>query len=156
MPLELTPRRGERPKTRPVNPHSQLDQNPSREMHARMAARMFPMDGVVEQGSMVSVPGARALVVPPGKPAGPRDAFLVEREFAHLHPASDGSLHVAVPPAEVEAVIAAGWGEVHPMARRGMIPPNVLMVFAPRDEQEIELVMRIVEASRARALGEAA
>jgi phospholipase/carboxylesterase len=72
----------------------------------------------------------------------------------HIHPPSDGSLHVALPPAMVEAVMDCGWAEIHPVALRGMIPMNIVMVFGPRDEEEIDVVMNLVETSRQRAIPE--
>jgi hypothetical protein len=154
MSISLPPREGRRPRVYPEPPHSQLDQTPSQQMHERLAERLFALEAIVERPSMVSVPGARALVVAPGASQGPRDAFMVGAEFAHVHPPHDGSLHVAVRPEDVEEVLEKGWGEPHPMAMRGYIPGNVLMIYAPRDEQELEVVMHIVEASRARALGQ--
>lgn len=55
------------------------------------------------------MPSARALVLAPEEPAGPPEAFLIEREFAHLHPAPDHSAHAMLPPEIVaEAVSADG------------------------------------------------
>lgn len=94
---------------------------------------------------MISVPGARALVL--DRPAGPREAFIIGGEFAHLHPAPDLSLHIALPAPLAEAAVEAGWGEVHPVALRGMIPPTVLMLYAPRDDEELEIVVGLVAAA---------
>lgn len=152
MALHLPKRHGARPKTTPTNPHTQLDQNPSPEMRARFLERFFGLPATVEAPSGISVPGSRALVVEPGRKLGPRDAFLLDREFVHVHPPTDGSLHVALPPLVVAEVMDNGWAEVHPVALRGMIPMNVVMVFGPRDEGEIDVVMKLVEASRLRAI----
>lgn len=150
--MDLPKRQGSRPRTTPSNPHTQLDQNPSREMHEALAKRLFALPAIVEAPSGISVPGARALVVEPNRTVGPKDAFLINREFAHVHPPTDGSLHVAVPPEMVEEVMDNGWAEIHPVALRGFIPMNILMVFGPRDEGELDVVMKIVEASRTRAI----
>ncbi len=150
--LGLPTRKGPRPRTTPTNPHTQLDQNPSKEMHQKLAKRLFELPAIVEEPSGISVPGSRALVVEPNRRVGPRDAFLINREFAHVHPPSDGSLHVALPPPIVEEVMDNGWAELHPVALRGFIPMNILMVFGPRDDEELEVVMKLVEASRVRAI----
>lgn len=121
-------------------------------MYDALAGRLFALPSVVEQPSRISVPGARALVVDPSKRVGPADAFMIGREFAHLHPSSDGSLHVALPPELVEEVLDCGWAETHPVARRGLIPTNVVMIFGPRDDEELDVVMKLVEASRLRAV----
>ncbi len=72
---------------------------------------------------------------------------MIGREFAHVHPAHDGSSHLMLPLPAVEELIAKGWGEPHPMARLGYIPATAVMAFAPRDEAEIEVMLRLLHAS---------
>ena len=79
---------------------------------------------------------------------------MIGREFAHLHPAPDHSLHVMVPGPLAEQLIANGWGELHPVARMGLLPHTAIMVYAPRDDDEVAVVARIVAASHAFALGQ--
>ncbi len=79
---------------------------------------------------------------------------MVGNEFAHLHPAPDQSLHMMLPPSLATEAIDAGWAEQHPVARRGLIPPNAVMVYAPRDDAERDVVERLVRASHAFARGE--
>ncbi|TAK07955.1 MAG: phospholipase [Candidatus Manganitrophaceae bacterium] len=141
----LPQRSGVRPRTTDTNPHTQLDQNPSASLVDALCVRLFALSGVIEQPSAVSVPGARALWLLPENAKGPREAFMIWTEFAHVHPMPDGSLHVALPPDLAEEVIRQGWGEPHPAAKRGLIPANVCMVYAPRDENEIEIVAGLVE-----------
>lgn len=93
------------------------------------------------------MPGARALRLLPEAVKGPREAFMISTEFAHVHPLPDGSLHLALPPEVAQEVIRQGWGEQHPVAKRGLIPANVCMVYAPRDENEIEIVTGLVAAT---------
>lgn len=62
---------------------------------------------------------------------------MVGREFAHVHPDPDHSLHMMLPMPVVELAIASGWGEPHPVARRGLIPPTAMMIYAPRDQDEL-------------------
>src|SRR5215212_7378971 len=132
----LPKRSGSRPRTTPTNPHTQLEQNPQPEM-------------VEERPSAISVPGARALWLGEEVPTGPQEAFMIGREFAHIHPMPDGSLHVALPPQVAEEAISKGWAEQHPVARMGYILQNVAMIYAPRDAQEVEVVAGlVVEAYR--------
>lgn len=105
--------------------------------------------GVQVGRSLVSVPGARAFHLPnfshqPG-------AFMVECEFAHLHPAHDGSLHMTLPVDIVEDVISNGWAEYHPLAGKYGLPSNIVMVYGPRDEQEFAVVADLLKASHAAA-----
>ncbi|MCC6621733.1 MAG: phospholipase [Deltaproteobacteria bacterium] len=144
---ELPRRAGPKPRTTPSNPHTQLDQIAPPAMQAAIAAHMFGRPCVEERPSVVSVPGARAMWIAEACVVGDRVAFLMGREHAHLHPPSDGSLHLALPPALAEEAIAKGWAELHPVARRGLIPPTIVMVFGPRDEAELEVVKQLVDAS---------
>jgi hypothetical protein len=149
-PLELTGRAGSRPRTTPANPHTQLDQQPTDPALAEeLARRVFALPGVVERPSRISVPGARALILAEGEPAGPPEAFMIEREFAHLHPAPDYSLHAMLPPDIVAAAVDAGWAEIHPVARMGLIPPTAVMLYAPRDESELGVIEQLIGASHA-------
>jgi hypothetical protein len=151
---ELPMRRGPKPRTHWGLPHQQLEQQPQDpSLRRRLAERLFSLDGVVEQPSGISVPGARAVVVIEERgPLGPSAAFFVGREFAHLHPAPDFSLHLHLPEVAAEHAIAAGWAELHPLVEKGAIPPTRVMIFAPRDGEELEIVWQMVQASYAFAL----
>jgi hypothetical protein len=145
----LQKRSGSRPRTTPTNPHTQLEQNPEREVVEELARRVFALPGVEERPSAISVPGARALWLREDVPAGPPEAFMIGREFAHIHPMPDGSLHAALPPEVAQEAVEKGWAEQHPVARMGYIPQNVVMIYAPRNAEEIEVVAGlVVEAYR--------
>jgi len=145
---ELPVRTGPRPKTTPSNPHTQLTQNAPVELQEKVAAFMFARPCVQEVPSRISVPGARAMWLQDSCEAGPRTAFMVGREFCHIHPPSDGSLHLNLPLELAREAIEKGWAENHPVALRGFIPMNVVMVYGPRDEDELEVIKGLVEASR--------
>ncbi len=148
MDRKIMPERdGPRPRTTPTNPHTQLEQNPDNSIVEELARRVFALPGVEERPSAISVPGARALWLREEVPAGPREAFMIGREFAHIHPLPDGSLHDALPPEIAEEAIEKGWAEQHPVARIGYIPQNVVMIYAPRDEEEIETITSLVVES---------
>jgi hypothetical protein len=150
MSSSLPIRVGDRPRTTPTNPHTQLDQQPiDLRWIEELARRVFELPGVVEEPSRISVPGARALVIGPDESIGPPEAFLIDREFAHLHPAPDHSLHAMVPTETVTEAVAAGWAEPHPVALRGLIHPTAVMLYAPRDEAELDVIERLVRASHA-------
>lgn len=150
MSSSLPARTGDRPRTTPTNPHTQLDQQPTDlGLVEELARRVFALPGVVEEPSRISVPGARALVLAPDEPVGPPEAFLIDREFAHLHPAPDHSLHAMLPTETVAEAVAAGWAEPHPVALRGLIPPTAVMLYAPRDQAELDVVEGLVRASHA-------
>ena len=148
MTSSLPTRAGPRPTTTPTNPHTQLDQQPAdRAIHDELARRLFALPDVEERPTMISVPGARALWLRDGVPAGGREAFMIEREFAHLHPGADQSLHATLPPDLTQAAINAGWAELHLVARRGLIPPTTVMLYAPRDAAELEVIYGLLVES---------
>lgn len=149
----LPTRRGPRPTTTDTNPHAQLDQQPeTSEQRDLLAADLFALPGVEARDSLISVSGARALCLLHALDA-PTDAFLIHTEFAHLHPGEDQSLHVMLPLQLVTHAIEAGWAEQHPVARRGEIPSNAVMLYAPRDDHERAVVTQLVHAAHAYASG---
>jgi hypothetical protein len=144
----LPVRPGPRPSTTPTNPHTQLDQQPEDQtIRTQLAQRVFSLPDVEERPTMISVPGARALWLGDGVAAGPAEAFMIEREFAHLHPEPDQSLHAALPPDIAQAAITAGWAELHPVARMGLIPPTTVMLYSPRNQDELDVVYQLVLSS---------
>ena len=143
----LPERADQRPRTTPTNPHTQLDQNPEDLVVRELAQRLFALPAVEERPSAMSVPGARALWLRDEVSPGPPEAFLIGREFAHIHPMPDGSLHAALLPELAEEAIEKGWAEQHPVARMGHISPNVVMIYAPRNPGEMETVASLVEES---------
>ncbi len=152
--LELPRRSGPRPRTTPTNPHTQLDQQPrDSQIRDRLRAELAALPEVVWQASGISVPGAEALSLVPTASGGPPEAFMIGREFAHLHPAPDYSLHLMVPIDVADQLITAGWAEPHPVVLMGLLPRTAIMVYAPRDDEEVAVVVRIVAASRAFARG---
>lgn len=143
-------RAGERPRTTPTNPHTQLDQNAPPALQEKLFALARELPGVIVGPSLVSVAGARAFHLPwCRQPA--RRGYMVEREFAHLHPADDGSLHMTLPPDIVDTVIDKGWAERHPLAGKHGLPDNIVMVYGPRDDAELEIIAALVQVSHAHA-----
>lgn len=108
-------RRGARPQTTPSDPHTQLEQNAPVELQELVFERGQSLGSVEVGPSQVSVPGARAFYLPR---CGCQSfgAFMFGKEFAHIHPPSDGSLHMTLPPEIVPQVIENGWAELHPLA----------------------------------------
>jgi hypothetical protein len=149
----LARRAGPRPCTTVANPHSQLDQQPPREVIDDLVVRLQRMDGVLVGGSLRAPPGTIGFHLPLARARGPVEAFLLGREFAHVHPDPDGSLHLTLPSGLREAAILAGWAEPHPLAGRPSVSPQTVMVYAPRDEEEVEVVTALAEASRRYAAG---
>jgi phospholipase/carboxylesterase len=148
----LPERAGARPSVSWTIPQQQESDNAPAELQEALFARMSALPGVESGPSQISVPGARAVLAPDA--TGPEEAFLVPsaREFAHLHPAYDGSLHLVLPVDLAADAVAKGWAQVHMLA--GIrLSPGFVLVYGPRTEAELEVVAGLVEASHQFALG---
>jgi len=148
-------RRGAKPSTTKTNPNTQLDQNAPLALQEAVFGHVSALPGVRVGTSYVSVPGARAFHLDAAK-NGASGAFMIEREFAHLHPPSDGSLHAALPPEHVELAISNGWAERHPLAGRFGLPGNIVMIYGPRDDDELATVIELLDLSYRHASGQEA
>lgn len=152
--VELRRRSGPRPEARPVIPHQQLTQNAPAALQEELWVRMAGLPHVRTGASTISIPDTRALHLDPEFAAGPPAAFAPgSTEFAHLHGVSDGSLHVNLPESIAADAIDKGWAESHPAVLMGLFPPNLVMLYGPRDEVELEIVWSLVQASHAFAIG---
>jgi phospholipase/carboxylesterase len=148
----LPEREGPRPAVSWTIPQQQESDNSPDGLQEALFARMSALPGVESGPSRISVPGARAILAPDA--SGPEEAFLVPsaREFAHLHPTHDGSLHLVLPVDLAADAVAKGWAQVHMLA--GIrLSPGFVLVYGPRTEAELDVVAGIVEASHRFALG---
>lgn len=155
---EIFPRRaGPKPMTTRHEPHQQISQHGGAELWDELITRSAALpDVTVMENSLVSVPGARGLWLDESVPKGPEDAFHLEREFAHIHPRPDGSLHLQLPLDLAALAMGAGWGEPHTYVFRGLSQPNSIMVYAARTAEELDVVWMLVEESYRYARGEPA
>jgi phospholipase/carboxylesterase len=150
----LPARVGTRPAVTWQIPQEQRSDNAPADLQEQLFRRIAALPGVTSRQSAISVPGARGFMLAPPR-RGPDEAFIVPPvgEFAHLHPGHDGSLHVALPPALAADVIAQGWGVAHPLA--GVrLTPGMVMVFGPRNGDELETVAAMVTSGYGWASGQ--
>lgn len=151
----LPARSGSRPSTTPSNPHVQLDQNAPTELQDQLRDHALSLPGVIRGESRVSVPGAIAFYLPaPVRPAAIPD--ILGGEWGHIHPHSDGSLHLNVATDLAERLINAGWAEYHFLVAKGVLPPIVVMLYGPRDADELSVCKAIVEEAYLAAGGQTA
>jgi hypothetical protein len=61
-----------------------------------------------------------------------------------------------LPPALAEAAVDAGWAEVHPVALAGYVPTDRVMLYGPRDEDEVEVLLSLIAAAVREAGGRVA
>ncbi|KAG8165357.1 hypothetical protein KVR01_005632 [Diaporthe batatas] len=85
-------------------------------------------------------------------------------EVCHLHN-SDRSMHMNLHPDDIAEVLAKGWGQRHPMAwgkgdnreavsaakawmmPRSPLPETFVLVYAPRDDTDLRVVLKIIESA---------
>ncbi|KXX73143.1 hypothetical protein MMYC01_203426 [Madurella mycetomatis] len=96
-----------------------------------------------------STDGLYARAEVPTLNAEAREDRMLDREIAHAHPA-DNSLHVWLSGPDARKVIEAGWGQRFPLS---FVRSGWTMVYAPRDEREMDVVERIVKAGVAWVTG---
>ncbi len=144
----LPSRAGSRPRITEEFPQSQLDQQPADSQHVdAILAEALSWPAVLGRPSEISVEGARALTLDGSIARGPAEAFMVGKEFCHVHAQGDFSLHATLPVPLAKAAERAGWAEPHFLVHTGQAPATVVMLYAPRDEREREMVLRLVRAS---------
>ncbi len=143
--FDLPTRSGDRPQTTAPTrdhpfPHQQIDQRAPEDLQEQLFQRAIRLPGVRVGRSLVSLPESRAFHLEADAVGGPSAAFQRGTEFAHIHTDNDGSLHLTLPPDLYTEVLDTGWGEPHPVS-------GTMMLFGPRDEDEVEVAWTILEAS---------
>ncbi|MGO4452398.1 hypothetical protein AB4Y96_26055 [Phyllobacterium sp. TAF24] len=132
----------------------QLNQIAPPDMRERLIAVGAQLKGVSLGRSGVSIPESTAFLLQPEIAIkGAADAFMTPGEFAHIHAIWDASLHMNLPRQVLEKVFAANWGEKHPAAGYFGFPPNIAMIYGPRDEDEFRTVATLLTISHAYASG---
>lgn len=149
-------RRGPRPTVLGIAPHRQMTQRPSSDTFNRLV-QVFHKFADSHPASLKlgtsclerHGPGLFTLCPTPAviNRTGARNC---SGEICHSHP-SDGSTHLTLHPADAAILLHAGWGERHPLAKGGwlsrFVPGGFVMVYAPRDEAEMEVVKKVVMAA---------
>jgi hypothetical protein len=122
-------------------------------MLAKLVQRCRRIEDTREWESRLGSPRTLALCLRDHAAGGPPDAFIDDSEFCHLHPSPAGCLHLTLPQPLRSQAIDAGWAEPHPIAVSGSISASLVMVYAPRNESELDVVVWLVKASARFARG---
>jgi hypothetical protein len=146
--FKLPERDGVKPNTTHTMPHVQIDQNAPDSLYHVLAYWVYTeLSAVEEKPSLISVKGARALSVKEDVHIKNKEALMKGREFGHMHPLPDASWHLTLSLADAEEVVKKGWGEYHPLVEIGIESPNLVMVFGPRNTEEMEVIQKIIKRS---------
>ena len=142
------PRTGERPTVSTDGPQTQLTQQSPPELWGRLVAAVFGMPSTVEGRSQVSPASARAVFlsdlateVAPETSLAPGQRL----EPVHIHGVHDTSLHVCLPASRGNQLTELGWAEPHQYEDFG----TEFMIYGPRDDDELDVVLGIVDESLA-------
>jgi phospholipase/carboxylesterase len=147
-------RPGPKPTITNHEPQEQLDQLGPEEVWDEMRRRAAELHGVTERDSAISVKGARAFFLDQELVKGPEDSLIIETEFAHIHPRPDSSWHLQLPYELALLSVSGGWGEIHTVVWLGAAPVNSMMLYSPRNEEEMEVIWSLVEESYRYATGQ--
>lgn len=142
-------RRGPRPRTTDCAPHSQIDQlaDDRRAMSEALISTLADLPDLELGTSRRAPPGTVGLYIDAAHCCAAPRAFLLGREFAHVHVEDDGSLHAILAEPLRTAAIDAGWAEPHPLAGQPTVSEDTIMIYAPRDQAEVEIVAALVRQS---------
>lgn len=148
----LAQRQGARPRLAPKWPCLQLDQAADAATRAALEIAILTLPGVTAQEGPFAAPGT-GFALDEEMAGGQPEAFVGDGCWIALRPC--GSLHLSLRPEWAQKVVNHGWATVHPFARymAGAVPPQSLVVFAPRDRAELAVAVRIAAAAHAYALG---
>ncbi|MCB1337905.1 MAG: hypothetical protein KDK10_10825 [Maritimibacter sp.] len=148
----LATRAGARPRLAPKWPCAQLDSLAPAALVEALAAAVGAFDGVRAVAAPFEAPGT-GFSLSDDLARGQPEAFIGGGCFLVLAPG--GAMHLSLRPDWAQKVVNHGWATVHPFARymAGAVPPQSLVVYAPRDDRELGVVTHIAAAAHAYAIG---
>ncbi|KAL1841949.1 hypothetical protein VTJ49DRAFT_6272 [Mycothermus thermophilus] len=151
-------RPGPRPSVAGLAPQRQLDQHGCSSASARLRASLAalatqrPADFVTAT-SCLEKHGLALFARKPVNVCG-------NGEVCHVHN-TDRSMHLNLHPEDIREVLEKGWGQRHPMSwERGdgwlggmgvmveaPLPRTFVMIYAPRNDEDLRVIARIIEAA---------
>jgi hypothetical protein len=148
----LPARTGSRPQVDWRYPCLQLEERVPAELRRRLLQLAGTLEGVSVQQTGFSFAG-EALVLEERLAKGKPEAFVRGREFAVVR--EEGSIHLTLDPGWGQKVLTKGWATIHPLARymAGAVPPQSLILYAPRNEQELKTIWKVIQAAYSLACG---
>lgn len=142
-------RPGARPKTAASGLHRQLSHQSHPSIWGHTVAAVFSLRGVVEGHSSVCSASSRAVFLEdelvPYSEATSLAPIGERLEPVHLHGVFDTSLHVCLPVERAHEVCGLGWGEPH----RYTGHETEIMLYGPRNQEELRVVVGLVRESLA-------
>ncbi len=150
--LNLPERNGETPQIGETPPQLQFSDKSPRDIYQKFYDWMFStFPKVRKEPTRISVPTSTAMWLDENENVGHSDAFMPPsggREFTHIH--LDGSFHTVVSTDVEHEIITKKWGVRHMYYDQGV---KEVLIYAPRNEDEIEIAKTIVIKSYEYATG---
>ncbi len=148
----LPARQGPRPGVDRRYPCLQFEEEAPATLRKSLLERAGTLEGVCVQPTEFSISGD-ALVLEEALARGKPEAFVRGREFAIMR--EEGSVHLTLDPSWGQKVLTKRWAMIHPLAlyMAGAVPPQSLILYAPRSERELEMVWKIIQAAYSFACG---
>ncbi len=150
--FNLPERNGETPQIGQTPPQLQFSDKSPRDIYQKFHDWMFSTFPMVrKEATRISVPTSTAMWLDENENVGHIDAFMPPsggREFTHIH--LDGSFHTVVGTDVENEIISKKWGVRHMYYNQGV---KEVLVYAPRNEEEIEIAKTIVIKSYEYATG---
>jgi Family of unknown function (DUF5519) len=136
--------------TSKTGPHKQLTDNSPEEIWNELVSRAFDLPEIERGNSSVSLADTIAGLLPnsPQKHGEWSLAVTGNVEPFHIHGMSDASIHLVLPSMRAREIYMCGWGEPHTYADFD----TQVMIYAPRDENEILVALQLIRESRDFAL----
>jgi len=143
--LQLPERETPIPETTNGVPHMQLGVEPDPLLSQMLLDRVAQFPGVTLAATRVSLPGAVGFQLDGNMPLAHPEVIVGGREFAHLHP--DGSLHASLDPDLAKEAVRTGWAIAHPWSLQRVGWEGFVMIYTPKTERELDVVIGLVEQS---------
>ena len=143
---ELPSRRGGRPTMKRGVCHLQCSDHEDRTWTDRLVEGVASWPHVERSISITGDLPAVAFCVTEYARASNPGAFISPQEFARCLDAGP-TIYLAMRLVDAHWAIVRGWAEPHQLARTGVMPAGIMVVYAPRDEGELEVCATLFEAS---------
>lgn len=137
-------------------PHQQLNQPAPIIVQEELITAVAALPNVLLWESPNSLPGAIGWILGESLDTDEKGDLIAGSEFGHQHRNEVGSMHLSLPAAASQIVLEKGWAVLHPFSTviHGSRAVDYLLVYAPRDNEDLKIVWLIVQASYAFARGE--
>ncbi|KAL6873159.1 hypothetical protein J3F83DRAFT_732260 [Trichoderma novae-zelandiae] len=146
---QLPYRAGPRPAVAGIAPQRQLDQHGSRQCYValRRAMERLSAKNPSKFGTERSCLEKHGLALFARHPL----QTTCQGEICHVHD-SDHSMHMCLHPDDIKEILQKGWGQRHPLAWKGRfiqmpVSQDFVMIYAPRNDMELEIVGKIINAA---------